>query len=114
MSYLLLVAVSNCLQNLLDHNRSFRLRKFFPFNNLVEQLASLAELCYQVNLFLVLEDFVKPDNVGVVQVFENINFILESHPFDLAHLVLVYDLHRANLTSRFALALLDPAKRALA
>lgn len=62
----MIVAVGNRLQNLFNDDGGFSFGKLLSVNDLVKQFSSLAKFSNKENLFFVLKDFVKPDDVGMV------------------------------------------------
>lgn len=111
MSYFLFVTVGNGLQYLFDNDCCLQLGESLTVDDLVEQLASFAKFCDQENLLLVLEYFVKSEDVWMNQVFEDVNLVLQSHFLVLAHLVCVNYFYCTYFASCSVFALLDTAER---
>ena len=110
VGHILSVAVADGLKDLFGDNSRLKLAKFLSSSDLVEQLDAVAEFSYKEDAAFIFVDLIKPHNVGVVQILENINFVLEPDALLLAHVELVDDLHCPHLLGRLLLALLYPAK----
>lgn len=93
------VAVLQSVEDRSDRVSRFRLRELFLLKNLVEQLekehisksgethlTALEELHHEEVVLVVLVDLVQLDNVGVVYLFENFNFVLKANLVFFSHL----------------------------
>jgi hypothetical protein len=113
MGYFLFVAVGNGLEHLLGHDCGFLFDEATAGNNFIEEFPSVAEFSYQKNAVFVFVHFVQPHDVGVDQVFEDVNLVLQAHLLAVPHLVLVNDLYGALLARLLARTLLDSTEGAL-
>ena len=73
MTDIMLVQVRNGRENLPHDNSSLRLCQKLLFNNQIEKLTTFTYLCYQVDGFFSLVDFVEFDDVGMVEDFEDLD-----------------------------------------
>ena len=73
MTDIMLVQVGNGRENLPHNNSSLGLCQKLLFNNQIEQLTTLTYLCYQIDGFFSLVDFVEFDDVGMVEDFEDLD-----------------------------------------
>ena len=89
MSDVLTVAVCNGLEDLLGHVSCLILAKMVSPTDLVEQLAAVTQLRHEVDGALVLIDFIETHNVGMCQVLEDVDLILQSDLLTLVKLKLV-------------------------
>ena len=79
MGDVLIVAVSDCLQDLFGYVSSLLLTQRFTIVNLFVELAPVAKFSYQKQRRLVFVNLVKTHNIRMVQVFEDVDFVLESN-----------------------------------
>lgn len=91
---------------------SFLFLKELLLNNHVEQFSSRAELSDQVDVFLILEILVKLENVGVIEVSQDLDLVRE--PLWVANLLFVDGLASSDLTSLLVQNSLDCPKGACA
>ena len=78
--------------------------------DLVEQLSAVAELSHQHNDVGIFKNFIKTHDVWMLQVLENIDFILQSDFLILVHVGLVNDLDSTHFLVAFLNAFLHPAE----
>ena len=81
MSDVAAMAVSNGLENLLCHMSCFTLSKDTASRDFFEKFTSIAQLSHKENTCLVLVDFVESNDVRMVQVLEDIDFVLKTNTF---------------------------------
>ena len=81
-------------------------------NNLVEQLTSRTHLGDEVNIGFVLEIFIELDDTWMVQLLENLDFLLE--PLPVLDLLAIDDLDRPVLVGALVRGLVDDAVSATA
>ena len=72
-----LMAICNCLKNLLNDRSSLLLRETDFGDNLIEEFSTLAKLSHQVVPLVVLEDLVKFQNIRMIELLQDIDFMLE-------------------------------------
>ena len=113
VSDVLAVAKSDRLQDLLGHVSSFVLRKLLARGDFLEQLAPVTKLGHKEDIALILIHFIKTNNVRVVQVLENFDFILHADAFGIIKLKLVDDFDGSLLLVRLHCGLFDFSKCAL-
>lgn len=77
MHNIALVTIVNGRQDLCDNLGSILLIKVLLFCDAVKQLTSLAKLCDQEIAFVVLEKLIKFENIGVIQLLQNVYFAHE-------------------------------------
>ena len=70
------VAVGDCLQNLLSHNTRFVFSEYASRRDLLEQLAAVAQLSDEEDVALILVDLVEPNDVGMVEVLQDVDLKL--------------------------------------
>ena len=70
------MAVGDCLQNLLCHNTRFVFSEYASRRDLLEQLAAVAQLGYEEDVALILVDLVEPNDVGMVEVLQDVDLKL--------------------------------------
>ena len=110
MRYVLTMAVSNGLQDLLANMRSLVLGQVFTFADLIEELTTFTQFRDQEDGTPILVDLIKPDNIRMSQVLEDVNFVHEASLFGLIKLQLVDHLDCAHLTISLVRGLLNLAK----
>ena len=69
------VTVCDNLKQLLYDYSSLILRKVLSLDNLIKQFTAVTEFRDEVYLRLVLKDFIQSQNIGMVKVLEDIDFI---------------------------------------
>lgn len=106
------MAVGHRLQNLLGHDRCFKLRKLLALNNFIEELFAVAEFCYEEEILFVFENFIKSHNAWMIQVFEDFNLVFKTHFFLVTHSVFLDDFDSAYFRGADASAFLNAAKSA--
>ena len=80
-------------EQLLHKDGSLFLLEFAPVDDVVIELAALANLCNNVHVLLILEDLVHLDHVGVVQMLQYLNLVLLDLLFVIAHSAYLQYLH---------------------
>ena len=80
----------------------------------VEEFSSLNVLCDEVKVAFVLVELEEPDDVGVVQLLQDLDLVCEALQVLLGDVLLPDDLHRSDLAVGLQLDLLDLAEGALA
>lgn len=100
MRDLLAMAVGDCQEDLLDNRSSLFLVKTLHAENSIEQFLAITQLCHKVDLVFALIDFIEAQNVWVVQVFQDINLVHETHALLLAHAQFVDDFDGSELIVR--------------
>lgn len=75
MSHFLLVAVVQSLHHLLENNPGLFLGEVPLVDDFVEELSASAHLSNHVYILLVLKGFVKLDDVGVVELLEDLDLV---------------------------------------
>mmetsp|Transcript_65300 Transcript_65300/g.181581 ORF Transcript_65300/g.181581 Transcript_65300/m.181581 type:complete len:487 (-) Transcript_65300:174-1634(-) len=93
VAHVVLMHVINCADDLLHDNRRLHLCEVTRLDDAVEKFSTCAKLHDEINVFPVLEGFVKLDNVGMVHHLHDGNLLLEA--FDVLHVVLGNRLHSA-------------------
>ena len=81
MSDVAAMAVSNCLEDLLCHMSCFAFSKDAASCDFLEKFTAIAQLSDKEDACLVLVDLVKSHNVRMVQVLEDIDFVLKTNTF---------------------------------
>uniref|UniRef100_A0A7S3HXY7 Uncharacterized protein n=1 Tax=Favella ehrenbergii TaxID=182087 RepID=A0A7S3HXY7_9SPIT len=104
------VAVCHRHQDFLDDRSCLLFVKLLEVQNCLEQLLPVAKFSYQVDLVLAHVDFVQPQNVWVVEVLENINFVHQTHALLTTHAKLVDYFDSTKLIVRPESRLFDLAK----
>jgi len=87
-----LMAVVDALEYLLHEDGSITLREFASLENLIEKFTSLADLGNEVVSLLILEELVHLDDVGVIDLLENVDLVEEHALLILVHIALSQDL----------------------
>ncbi len=72
---LVLVAVGDGLRHLCEDQHRLVLRHRILLDKIVQQLPALTLFQHQVDAQLVLEGLIEPDNVGVVQLLHDLDFV---------------------------------------
>jgi hypothetical protein len=73
----------------------------------------LAVLCYEIYVLFVLKNLIKPEDVRMIKVFENINLVIQSDTSVRGHLFFYQALDSSLFSSRFVYTLLNHPKAAL-
>ena len=106
------VAVIDRVQDLPEHFGCVVFVEELFLNNLVEQLTSRTHLGDEVNIGFVLEIFIELDDTWMVQLLENLDFLLE--PLPVLDLLAIDDLDRPVLVGALVRGLVDDAVSATA
>ena len=101
------VAVGDGLHDLLDNVSTLVFAEKTTRSNLFEELATITKLSDKVDATLVLVDFVKTNDVGMVQILENIDLVLQTDPLSLIKVQLVDDLNSSEFSVRSQSRFLD-------
>lgn len=107
------VTVDHSWKELFHNNGGIILAESFHLWNLIEKFTTFNVFCDQVEVDLVLVEFIEFHNIWVVQLFQDINFIKEGVDILLTHIFFAYNFHGAILARRFVLNFLDLAIRTL-
>ena len=108
----LFVAVLHSWENLPDDVGCSCLVKCFGFRYLIYEYNSFAKFCNKINPALVFVNLIKPHNILMVHVFENVDLILKSYPLFSSCFQFIDLLHNKHFTVWFLLTLVHSAKRA--
>ena len=81
MSDVAAMAVSNRLKDLLGHMSCFTLSKDAASCDFLKKFTAITQLSDKEDACLVLVDLVKSHNVRMVQVLEDIDFVLKTNTF---------------------------------
>merc|ERR1712166_622814 len=87
------VAVVDATKDLLDEKGSVPLREFTTGEDLFEELSSLADPLDDVVSLVVLEELEHLYDIGMIQLFENVDLIEEHAAFIFVHVALLQDLN---------------------
>ena len=85
MDDVVLMAVVHAGKHLLDQKGGIALRKLTTSKDLIEELATLADLLHDVVSFVIFEEFEHLHNVGVIQFLENVDLVEEHATFVFVH-----------------------------
>ena len=108
------MAVGDGLKDLLGNDGRFVLGEDSARSDLLKEFTTVTELCHQEDIALVLVDLVESHDVGMVQVGEDVNLVLQANALWLVQGQLVDHFDGALLTIRLHGGLLDLSKGALA
>jgi len=86
------MAVVDAGENLFDEHSSVFLAEFSAGKNLVKELTTLTNLGDNIISFLILEELVHLDDVGVINSLENVDLVEEHSLFIFVHMRLAQDL----------------------
>lgn len=113
MCDLLLVAVCDRLEQLLQDLGRVLFSEVLSCDDFVEKLGALDEFLDEVNDGFVFVNFVQLDDVGVRQVLQDVDLVLETHAFLFVHLDLVEDFDGVHLPIALLGGLFDDTEGAL-
>jgi hypothetical protein len=88
------VAVSDCLKNLLNDGGRLLFRKLNFCDNLIKQLSTFAQLSNEIISFLIFKNLIQFENIRMVQFFEDGNLMLETLLLLTAHGLLLDEFNR--------------------
>ena len=94
------VTVSDSLENLFRHMSGLLLSELLARADLFKELASIAKLSHEEDVAFVLVDFIEANDVWVIQVLEDVDFILHSDTLSIIELQLVNNFDCALLSVR--------------
>ena len=80
-------------------------------HDFIEEFSPSAQLSDQVDVVFILENLIELDDVRVVQVFQDINLVLQTHFLLLVHSQLIQDLDCPHLLVRFVNTFLNLPER---
>jgi hypothetical protein len=98
------VTVGHCRKHLFYYDSCILLTEGSALGDFFEEFSSCAQLRDQVVPLLVLEDLVEADNVGVVELSQDLNLRKETDFLLRVQLVLLYYLHCSNCVRHSVLA----------
>ena len=104
------MAMSDGLEDLFQDFGCFELCHLVSVLDLLEEFDAVAQLTDQIELALTFINFIKPHNVWMVQVFEDVDLILEQQPLVLLQSELANDFNRSFLTVAALCRLVDLTK----
>ncbi len=114
MGDFLAMAIGHGLQELLEHVSGLHFTELVAVSDLVEELSTFTQLGDQIDGTLGLIDLIESDDVGMRQVLQDIDLILETDSFDVVHGELVNNLDCTNFVCHFIGSSSDLTEGALA
>jgi hypothetical protein len=93
MDDIVLMAIVDGRQNMLHYLCSILLWQPSLLQNLVKQLASRADFCNDEEALLILKVLIDLDNIWMIEILENIDFVIKRLLFMLAHALFANHLH---------------------
>lgn len=97
----LVVAVFDSINDRCDGVPGFILIEVFLLDDNVEELSTLHELHHKVEVFSVFENVKQLDDIWVIDVFEDLNLVLQGNSILLVHSFFLDDLDGAELICCF-------------
>lgn len=91
MHDVVLMAIVDARENLLNKESSVSFGEFTASENLFEEFSSLADLLYDVVALVVFKEFEHLYNVRMIELFENVYLVEEHASFVLVHVALSED-----------------------
>jgi hypothetical protein len=95
MHDVVLMAVVDAEQDLLDQKSSVALSELTTGNNLVKELSTFADFLHQVVALVILKELVHLDDVGVINLLKNVDLVEEHALLVFIHVGFAQDLDGA-------------------